>query len=249
MSDQLSLVIVCDKYAHLSPTAFRPSPYPRHGFVDDLTHYMFRNNMLNFVELYLQNINPINTPIVVGALLDENADENKIKQIINASGHLCPVDKLVEEVEKRNRLKLLRPWLEARFTEGSREPAMHNALAKILIITNDERKEKFLESNQFYDSAVVGKFCEQSEPEVRPFCQVLPSHCRVRTPSHHPQLALTAYRRAGMHQEVINVTNLHSMFKQQARYLVELQSPELWALALSETNPYRRALIDQVRTH
>lgn len=208
LPDQLSLVIVCDKY----------------GYVDDLTHYLVRNNMLQFVENYVQNINPMNTPVVVGALLDEGVDESKIKSIINAVGHLCPVDKLVEEVEKRNRLKLLRPWLEARFNEGNREPSTHNALAKILIITNDERREQFLLTNQYYDSAVVGKFCEQNEPD----------------------LALVAYKRGGLHLDVINVTNQASMFKQQARYLVELQSPELWAHVLNETNPYRRQLIDNV---
>lgn len=192
--------------------------------MEDLTHYMYRNNMLHFVELYLQNINPINTPLVVGALLDENADENKIKAIINAVGHLCPVDRLVEEVEKRGRLKLLRPWLEARFNEGNREAATHNALAKILIITNDERKEQFLSTNPYYESAVVGKFCEPNEPE----------------------LAVVAYKRGGLHQEVIDVTNAHDMFKLQARYLVELQSPDLWALVLAAANPHRRKLIDEV---
>lgn len=30
------------------------------------------------------------------------------------------------------------------------------------------------------------------------------------------------------------------MFKQQARYLVDLQSPELWADVLSESNESRR---------
>lgn len=46
-------------------------------------------------------------------------------------------DELVEEVEKRNRLKLLLPWLETRIHEGSTEPATHNAVAKIYIDSNN----------------------------------------------------------------------------------------------------------------
>lgn len=32
---------------------------------------------------------------------------------------LCPVDALVEETSKRNRLKILQPWLEQRVQEGN----------------------------------------------------------------------------------------------------------------------------------
>ena len=46
-------------------------------------------------------------------------------------------DELVEQVEKRNRLKLLLPWLETRIHDGSTEPATHNALAKIYIDSNN----------------------------------------------------------------------------------------------------------------
>lgn len=52
-------------------------------------------------------------------------------------------DELVEEVEKRNRLKLLLPWLEAKIHDGSEEPATHNALAKIYIDANNN-PERFL---------------------------------------------------------------------------------------------------------
>jgi clathrin heavy chain len=52
-------------------------------------------------------------------------------------------DELVEEVEKRNRLKLLLPWLESRVHEGCVEPATHNALAKIYIDSNNN-PERFL---------------------------------------------------------------------------------------------------------
>jgi hypothetical protein len=72
---------------------------------------------------------------------------------------------LVAAIEKRNRLKLLLPWLEARVAEGNQEPATHNALAKIYIDLNRE-PEKFLNTNTFYDSRVVGKYCENRDPHL-----------------------------------------------------------------------------------
>lgn len=45
----------------------------------------------------------------------------------------------MEQLEKRNRLKLLLPWLEARAAEGSKEPGVHNALAKIYVDLNRVR--------------------------------------------------------------------------------------------------------------
>ena len=39
----------------------------------------------------------------------------------------------------------------------------------------------------------------------------------------------------------------NSLFKLQARYVVERQDMELWALALAEENTFRRQFIDQVR--
>lgn len=62
-------------------------------------------------------------------------------------------DELVEEVEKRNRLKLLLPWLETRIHEGSTEPATHNALAKIYIDSNNN-PERFLRSVDLVDVGV-----------------------------------------------------------------------------------------------
>ena len=62
-------------------------------------------------------------------------------------------------------MKLLLPWLETRIHEGSVEPATHNALAKIYIDSNNN-PERFLRENQFYDSRVVGKYCEKRDPHL-----------------------------------------------------------------------------------
>lgn len=63
------------------------------------------------------------------------------------------------------RLKLLLPWLETRIHEGIEEPATHNALAKVYIDSNNN-PERFLRENQFYDSRVVGRYCEKRDPHM-----------------------------------------------------------------------------------
>jgi clathrin heavy chain len=208
LPDQLPLVLVCDKF----------------HFIPELTTYLYKNNMMSFIEAYVQNMNPLNTPAVVGALIDLACDDDKIQHILNTVGHLCPVDTLVEEVEKRSKLKMLRGWLDARISEGNKESATHDARAKIFILMNDERKEQFLVQNECYNSLTVGKFCE----------------------SHDAYLAYVAYKRGKCHDQLIDVTNRHGLFKYQARYLVEEQDTNLWAKVLSPSNEYRRQVIDEV---
>jgi hypothetical protein len=54
-------------------------------------------------------------------------------------------------VEKRNRLKLLNPFLEHLVSEGSTDPAVHNALGKIIVDSNNN-PEHFLTTNPYYES-------------------------------------------------------------------------------------------------
>ena len=208
-----------------------PDPRPlihvcdRFNFTEELTSYLYANKLTKFVEVYVTKVAPAKTPAVVGKLLDLDADEDLIKSLLGAVGMLCPVAPLVEEVEKRNRLRLLQPFLEARVSEGSQDPAVHNSVGKIYITLNRD-PQAWLRSNQFYDSAAIGKFCEKLDPF----------------------LAYLAYRRAGgaCDTELIAVTAKNGLFKDQARYLVERQDLGLWATVLGDDNPHRRELIDQV---
>ena len=75
--------------------------------------------------------------------MDVDCSEDVIKSLIMVVRGQFSTDELVEEVEKRNRLKLLLPWLESRSHEGVIEPATHNALAKIYIDSNNN-PERFL---------------------------------------------------------------------------------------------------------
>ncbi|EEB90208.1 hypothetical protein MPER_11615, partial [Moniliophthora perniciosa FA553] len=207
LSDQLPLIIVCDRF----------------DFVHDLVLYLYQNNLTNFIEVYVQRVNSVRTPQVVGGLLDVDCDESTIKSLLASVPGNFPVDELVDEVEQRNRLKLILPWLEARVQAGSQDAAIYNAIAKIYIDSNNN-PEAFLKENNLYEPLVVGKFCAARDPS----------------------LAFIAYAKGLCDEELIALTNENSMFKQQARYLVKRRQPELWAQVLVPDNMYRRQLIDQL---
>ena len=78
--------------------------------------------------------------------------------------------------------------------------------------------------NPYYDSKVVGRYCEKRDPH----------------------LACVAYERGQCDRELIAVCNENSLFKSEARYLVRRRDMELWAEVLNDENQYRRPLIDQV---
>ncbi|KAL1731173.1 hypothetical protein EV714DRAFT_249463 [Schizophyllum commune] len=207
LADQLPLIIVCDRF----------------DFVHDLVLYLYQNGLVKFIEVYVQRVNSVRTPQVIGGLLDVDCDETTIKGLLASVTGNFPIDELVQEVEQRNRLKLILPWLEAKVQAGSQDPAVYNAIAKIYIDSNNN-PEQFLKENNLYEPLVVGKFCEKRDP----------------------YLAYIAYAKGFCDDELIAITNENSMFKQQARYLVKRRQPELWAQVLVPDNIYRRQLIDQV---
>ncbi len=112
--------------------------------------------------------------------------------LFNIRGN-CPIEGLIEEFEKRNKIRVLESWLDARVAEGNQIPSVHNALAKIKIDTNQD-PENFLINNQFYDPKIIGKFCEDRDPHF----------------------AVIAYKRSWgtCDEELIQVTNKNSLFRQ-----------------------------------
>ena len=120
LADPRPLIHVCD----------------RHGFIEEMTHYLFSNNLLKYIEVYCNKVSPQQTPAVVGKLLDLDSNEDFIRGLLNSAGHACPVEELVDQVERRNRLRLLQPWLEARISTGNQETATHNAIGKIYVTLN-----------------------------------------------------------------------------------------------------------------
>lgn len=137
------------------------------------------------------------------------------------------------QVERRNRLRLLQPWLEARIAQGNTETATHNAIGKIYITLNRDPLQ-FLANNQFYDPAVIGIFCEKLDPH----------------------LAFVAYKHAhgACDDALVRVCQDNGLFKDLARYLVERQDQDLWKRVLrpegtvegAEEPPSKRYLLDQV---
>jgi clathrin heavy chain len=208
LTEQLPLMIVCDRF----------------NFTHDLVLYLYQNQYLKSIELYVQRVNPSKTPAVIGGLLDVDCDEKVIKDLLaSVDAASIPVDELVKEVETRNRLKILLPFLEATLAAGNQQQAVYNALAKIYIDSNNN-PEKFLKENDQYDTLSVGKYCEKRDPN----------------------LAFIAYSKGQNDVELVNVTNDNSMFRLQARYLLERNDAEVWDFVLNENNEHRRSLVDQV---
>jgi clathrin heavy chain len=125
LSDQLPLIIVCDRF----------------DFVHDLALYLYQNSLTKFIEVY-----SVRTPQIVGGLLDVDCDETTIKSWLASVTGNFPIDELAHEVEQRNRLKLILLWLEARIQSGSQDSAVFNAVANIYIDSNNN-SEQFLEGN------------------------------------------------------------------------------------------------------
>ncbi|GMM46180.1 clathrin heavy chain [Pichia kluyveri] len=207
LEDQLPLIVVCDRY----------------NFVHDLILYLYKNKFFKFIEVYVQQVNPSKTSQVVAALLDVDCDENIIKSLLQSVLGQVPIAELCEEVEKRNRLKILLPFLEATLASGTQDKAVYDTLAKIYIDSNNN-PEKFLKENDQYDTLVVGKYCEKRDPF----------------------LAYIAYDKGLNDDELINITNENSMFKYQARYLLKRSDLSLWAKVLTPDNIYKKQLVDQV---
>ncbi|PNH69254.1 hypothetical protein VD0002_g1049 [Verticillium dahliae] len=208
LQEQLPLIIVCDRF----------------NFVHDLVLYLYQNQQFQSIETYVQRVNPSRTPAVIGGLLDVDCDEGIIKNLLSTvNPQSIPIDDLVQEVESRNRLKLLLPFLEQMLSAGMEQQAVYNALAKIYIDSNNN-PEKFLKENDKYDSLSVGKYCEKRDPN----------------------LAYIAYSKGQNDLELVNITNENSMYRAQARSLLERSARELWDFVLSENNIHRRSVIDQV---
>ena len=208
LTEQLPLIIVCDRF----------------NFIHDLVLYLYQNQQFKSIEVYVQRVNPARTPAVIGGLLDVDCEESIIKNLLQSVDPASvPIDDLVSEVESRNRLKLLLPFLEATLLSGNQQQAVYNALAKIYIDSNNN-PEKFLKENDQYDTLTVGKYCEKRDPN----------------------LAYIAYRKGQNDLELINITNENSMYKAQSRYLLERADLEIWSFVLNGNNIHRRSLVDQV---
>ena len=70
----------------------------RFDMVADLTQYLYSNNMLRYIEGYVQKVNPGKAPQVVGGLLDAEAPDDFVNNLILSVRSLIPVEQLCAEV-------------------------------------------------------------------------------------------------------------------------------------------------------
>lgn len=90
-----------------------PDPKPliyvcdRHGFIEEMTGYLYSNNLKKYIEVYVQKVSPPKTPQVVGKLLDLDCNEDFVRMLLQSVGIACPVEELVEQVSS----KLLRVFI------------------------------------------------------------------------------------------------------------------------------------------
>jgi clathrin heavy chain len=209
-----------------------PEPRPlihvcdKNGYVDEMTEYLYNNSLLKYIQVYATKVSPHKTPQVIGKLLDLNCDEDWIVSLLRAVRGGCLPEDLVDVCEARNKLPLLSSWLDDRVGEGNQDVGLHNAVGKINVSLNKNDPQKWLLENPFYDSKVVGEYCEKVDP----------------------YLAYLAYRRAWgkCDDELIAVTNSNGLFKDQARYLVERMNEELWGKVLDDENQHKPELVKVV---
>lgn len=206
ITDQIPLIIVCDRF----------------DFVNDLVLHLHKNNLLKYIEIYVQKVNPARLPEIVGALLDLDCREDFLRGMMMGTPPSYSMEKLVEEVSKRNRIKLVRPIIENLVSSGNVDPSVHSALA-IIFIESNNRPDIFLKENQFYDSLYVGRYLENRDPN----------------------LACLAYEKGGNSEQLIEVCVKNGLFKNLSRYAILRKDPDLWATLLNSENEYRRSLIDQ----
>jgi len=213
----------------LSKKLMNPKPLiylcDANGYIEELTKYLWANQYQKYIDIYILKVNPNASPGVLGTLIDLEAEESYIKQILNSLRGQCPVEEVINVFAKRNKVRLLENWLEGRVQEGNQSIPVHNAMVKLAIDT-DNNPAKWLQDNRLYDAKEIGSYCEDRDPH----------------------LAVLAYQRdeGTCDYELIEVTNKNSLYRIQAKFLVKRQNEDLWGHVLSPDNPHRPSIIEQV---
>lgn len=206
-----------------------PDPRPMifvcdiHGFVEDLTEYLYKEEKMEYIDVYVTRVNTQAASRVASSLLDLGCPETKVLDLLMSVRAGCPLDPLIPEMEKRGRLALILPWMEARIEEGLSDPLLNNAVAKVRIELNKE-PEKFLADNPNYDPREIGRFCEDKDPHM----------------------AVAAYMKGKCDQEMISAGNRHGLHRVLATYLMHRQDLDVWAQAFEVDETNKKALIEQV---
>ncbi|EAX82133.1 Clathrin and VPS domain-containing protein, partial [Trichomonas vaginalis G3] len=207
LPDRVPLIVLCNRF----------------GFAEDLTKYLYKKNASRELEIYIQKFNPAMAGRVIGALIDIEAPQEYIVKLINSVQHTAPMEELIKETMKRERLRLLQQILEQRQASGSVDPATNNGIV-LLAYNMGRNPERALRENQYYDPKFVGEILAKRDAH----------------------LACIAYAKGQCDDELIELTNTHQLYKEQARYLVNRQDENLWARVLNPENPHMKLVVDAV---
>lgn len=197
----------------------------RFEFISELTRYLYNRNQLNKIETYVTKFNTSMAGRVVGSLIDIEAPNDFIMKLITAVQHTASIRDLIAETMKRDKLLLLQSILEAREATGSKDPDTNNGIV-LLRYTLGQSPEVFLKENMYYDPHFVG----------------------TQLANRDPRLACIAFAKGNCDDELVKLTNEHQLYKEQARYLVSRQDPDLWAKVLEEDNPHLSSVVSAVNT-
>ncbi|KAH0927664.1 hypothetical protein HID58_019920, partial [Brassica napus] len=149
LPDARPLINVCDRF----------------GFVPDLTHYLYINNMLRYIEGYVQKVNPGSAPLVVGQLLDDECPEDFIKGLIISVRSLLPVETLVEECEKREAKMCMSitPWIVLQNSDFSGNVNLQNLLILTAVKADPSRVMDYINRLENFDGTVVGELAVEAQ--------------------------------------------------------------------------------------
>ncbi|CCW60031.1 unnamed protein product [Phytomonas sp. EM1] len=194
-----------------------------HDMVNEMVHYLVDTGNESCIEQYVMRRSPGKTPQVVQALIECHKSEDYIKSVLSAAGAMCPIQELVDVAENTGRMSLIREWVQDRCSEKKTDAALFNALGKIYV-DSGENPEAFLLENEYYDPMVLGKYCENTDPN----------------------LAYIAYMRGNCSEAIVKLCQKNNMYNHLARYLVKAQNLDLWAGVLASDTPERKLLVEAV---
>ena len=195
----------------------------RFEFIEDMTKFLYKKGCTRELETYVQRFNPAMAGRVIGALIDIEAPTEYIQKLLNSVQHTAPIDDLIVQTMKRERIKLLEPLLYARQQSGAIDAATNNGLVLLAVLSN-RNGERALRENQYYDPKFVGEVLAKRDAH----------------------LACLAFAKGNCDDALLELTNQHQLYKEQARYLVARQDPALWARVLSPENEHMKLVVDAV---
>jgi len=207
LPDRIPIIVLCDRFA----------------FIEDLTRFLYKKGATREIENFVQKFNPSMAGRVIGALIDIEAQSSYITNLIDSIQHLAPMEDLIRETMKREKLSLIQGILEQRASSGSTDPAINNGIV-LLAYNLGRNPERILRENKYYDPLFVGDILSKRD-------------------SH---LACISYAKGNCDEKLIELTNQHQLYKEQARYLVKRQDPGLWSVVLNPENVHMKLVTDAV---